>query len=79
MKAEEVRAIELQGRRIFVPSVAINVAYDWGEDGEGRTSKSWLVGRKADNPAARMGAFRLDLGPRIYRSVGRKDTKRVMV
>jgi hypothetical protein len=79
MKAEEVRAIELQGRRIFVPSVAINVAYDWGEDGEGRTSKSWLVGRKAENPAARMGAFRLDLGPRIYRSVGRKDTKRVMV
>jgi hypothetical protein len=79
MKAEEVRAIELQGRSIFVPTVAINVAYNWGEDGEGRTSKSWLVGRKAENPNARMGAFRLDLGPRIYRSVGRKDTKRVMV
>ena len=47
MKAEEVRAIELQGRSIFVPSLAINLAYDWGEDGEGRTSKSWLVGRKA--------------------------------
>lgn len=79
MKTEEVRAIELQGRRIFVPSVAINLAYDWNEDGEGRTSKSWLVGRKPDNPQARMGAFRLDLGPRIYRSVDRKDTKRVMV
>jgi hypothetical protein len=79
MKAEEVRAIELQGRRIFVPSIAINLAYDWNEDGEGRTSKSWLVGRKPDNPQARMGAFRLDLGPRIYRSVDRKDTKRVMV
>jgi hypothetical protein len=79
MKAEEVRAIELQGRRIFVPTVAINLAYDWGENGEGRSSKSWLVGRKAEKPNARMGAFRLDLGPRIYRSVGRKDTKRVMV
>ncbi|MDB5694350.1 MAG: hypothetical protein JWO81_3413, partial [Alphaproteobacteria bacterium] len=79
MKAEEVRGIELQGRSIFVPSVAINVAYDWAEEGEGRTSKSWLVGRKAENPAARMGAFRLDLGPRIYRSVGRRDGKRVMV
>jgi hypothetical protein len=79
MKAEEVRAIEVQGRAIFVPSVAINVAYDWGEEGEGRTSKSWLVGRKPESPAARMGAFRLDLGPRIYRSVGRRDGKRVMV
>jgi hypothetical protein len=79
MKAEEVRAIEIQGRAIFVPSVAINVAYDWGEEGEGRTSKSWLVGRKPESPAARMGAFRLDLGPRIYRSVGRRDGKRVMV
>ncbi|HEY1604982.1 MAG TPA: hypothetical protein VGF77_05235 [Allosphingosinicella sp.] len=79
MKAEEVRAIELQGRSIFVPTVAINVAYDWAKEGEGRTSKSWLVGRKSEDPNARMGAFRLDLGPRIYRSVGRKDTKLVMV
>jgi hypothetical protein len=79
MKGDEVRAIELQGRRIFVPSVAMNVAYDWGENGEGRSSKSWLVGRKPDDPKARMGAFRLDLGPRIYRSVERRDAKRVMV
>lgn len=79
MKADDVQVIELQGRRIFVPSVAANVAYDWGQDGQGRTSKSWLVGRKAEKPSDRMGAFRVDLGPRIYRSVGRKDTKRVMV
>lgn len=79
MKAEDVRGIELQGRRIFVPTVAINVAYDWADAGEGRTSKSWVVGRKSEDPNARMGAFRLDLGPRIYRSVGRKDTKLVMV
>ncbi len=79
MKSEEVQVIELQGRRIFVPSVAVNLAYDWGQDGGGRSSKSWLVGRKAEKPSDRMGAFRVDLGPRIYRSVGRKDTKRVMV
>lgn len=79
MKAEEVRAIELQDRRIFVPAIAMNVAYDWGEDGEGRSSRSWLVGRKPESPAARMGAFRLDLGPRIYRSVERRDAKRMMV
>jgi hypothetical protein len=78
MKKEEVRAIELAGRQIFVPTVAINVAYDWAESGEGRTSKSWVVGRESA-PAAKMGPFRLDLGPRIYRSVGRRDAHLVMV
>jgi hypothetical protein len=54
--------------------VAINVAYNWGPDGAGRTSKSWLVGREAEQPSQKMGAFRLDLGPRIYRSVGQRQT-----
>jgi MYXO-CTERM domain-containing protein len=78
MKVEEVREIEVQGRRIFVPSVAVNVAYDWEPDGEGRSSRSWLVGRETDTPGGRMGAFRLDLGPRIYRSVGRREGRKVM-
>jgi hypothetical protein len=79
MKKEDVRAIELAGRSIFVPTVAVNVAYDWGEDGQGRTSRSWVVGRESGVAAAKMGPFRLDLGPRIYRSVGRRDGRRVMV
>ena len=70
----EAREIELQGRRLFVPVVAINVAYDWAEGGKGRTSRSWLVGREAEQPSAKMGAFRLDT-PRIYRSVGQRPTK----
>jgi hypothetical protein len=72
---EEVRAIELQGRKLFVPVVATNVAYDWAEGGAGRTSLSWLVGREGEQPNSRMGAFRLDLGPRIYRSVGVRPMK----
>ena len=74
----EVRAVELQGRQLFIPLVAISVAYDWA-DGSGRTSKSWLVGREAETPAAKMGAFRLDLGPRIYRSVGQREAQLVKV
>jgi hypothetical protein len=73
-----VRAIEVQGRAIFVPMIAINVAYDW-EGGTGRSSKSWLIGREAETPSAKMGPFRLDLGPRIYRQVGRREGKLVMV
>ncbi|HEX6374992.1 MAG TPA: hypothetical protein VFZ91_04660 [Allosphingosinicella sp.] len=79
MPKAELREIEMAGRRIFVPMVAINVAYDWAGGGTGRTSRSWLVGREAETPSAKMGAFRLDLGPRIYRSVGRREGRLVMV
>jgi hypothetical protein len=78
MPKAELQEIELAGRRIFVPMVAINVAYDWA-GGTGRTSRSWLVGREAETPQAKMGPFRLDLGPRIYRSVGRREAKLVRV
>jgi hypothetical protein len=78
MPKADLREIELAGRRIFVPMVAINVAYDWAA-GTGRTSRSWLVGREAETPQAKMGPFRLDLGPRIYRSVGRREARLVRV
>jgi hypothetical protein len=78
MPKTEVRTIEVQGRAIFVPMIAINVAYDW-DGGTGRSSKSWLLGREADTPVAKMGPFRLDLGPRIYRQVGRREAKLEMV
>lgn len=79
MPNAELREIELAGRRIFVPMVAINVAYDWAGGGAGRTSRSWLVGREAEVPTEKMGPFRLDLGPRIYRSVGRREARQVKV
>jgi hypothetical protein len=75
MPRGEIHAIEVQGRVIFVPLVAVNVAYDW-EGGSGRTSVSWLIGRQASEPAAKMGAFRLDLGPRVYRQIDRREAKK---
>jgi hypothetical protein len=75
MPREDVREVVVEGRSLFIPVVAINVAYDWAQRGAGRTSKSWLVGREAASPAAKMGAFRLDLGPRIYRSLGRREAR----
>ena len=79
MPRAELEEIEMAGRRIFVPMVVINVAYDWAGGGTGRTSRSWLVGREAETPQAKMGPFRLDLGPRIYRSVGRREARLVRV
>jgi hypothetical protein len=70
----QVREITIQGRRLFVPVVAFNVVYEWGNGRTGQTSMSYVVGREPQQPSEKMGAFRLDLGPRLYRSVGQRQT-----
>ncbi|HEY0149001.1 MAG TPA: hypothetical protein VGB70_08340 [Allosphingosinicella sp.] len=77
MPKQDVREIMMGGKRLFVPAVASIVAWDWGSEGKKRTSLSWLVGRESENRAEKMGAFRLDLGPRIYRQVGVRPLKLV--
>jgi len=77
MPKQDVREVLMQGQRLFVPAVASIVAWDWGSDGKGRAARSWLVGRETENRTAKMGAFRLDLGPRIYRQVGVRPLKLV--
>jgi hypothetical protein len=74
MPREEMREITVQGRRLFIPMVAFNVIYDWGNGRSGQTSVSYLVGREPETASEKMGAFRLDLGPRLYRSVGQRQT-----
>jgi len=74
MPKDAVREINVQGRRLFIPMVAFNVLYEWGEGKTGQTSMSYIVGREAPTPSEKMGAFRLDLGPRVYRSVGQRQT-----
>lgn len=70
---EQIQEVTVQGRRLFIPMVAFNVRYCWGEAGTGQTSATYLVGSESDPPAEKMGAFRLDLGPRIYRKVGQRE------
>ncbi|MDT9597844.1 hypothetical protein [Sphingosinicella rhizophila] len=72
---EQVREVVIQGRRLFIPMIAFNVLYEWGEGEAGQTSMSYLVGRETEPPAEKMAPFRLDLGPRIYRSVGFRPSK----
>jgi len=65
--SENVRAYELAGRPVFLPLIAFNALYTWS-GGDGQTSASYLLGR--DTKGEKLGPFRLDLGPRIFRSVG---------
>ena len=72
---EQVREVEIQGQRLFIPTVAFNVVYEWANGKKGQTSNSYVVGREAETPSPKMGGFRLDLGPRLYRSVGQRPTR----
>jgi MYXO-CTERM domain-containing protein len=73
MPREEMRALQVNEQLLFIPVLAVNVLYDWGEGRTGQTSKSYVVGRELGERSQKMGAFRLDLGPRIYRTVGQRQ------
>jgi hypothetical protein len=62
-----VQVYEVAGRQVFVPLIAFNALYRWGNS-EGQTSVSYLLGR--DTKGEKMAPFRLDLGPRVFRGVG---------
>ena len=72
---EEMRGIKVENRILFVPVVAFNVLYEWGEGGAGQTATSYVVGRAPPNETARMAPFRLDLGPRVYRQVSQRKNQ----
>ena len=65
----ELRVLEAGGRHVFVPLIAFNAVYRWG-GGEGQTSAAYLLGR--DTKGEKMAPFRLDLGARIFRGVGKR-------
>lgn len=72
MPRGELREIKVADRSIFVPLIAFNVWYEWADGQSGQTAQTFLVGTEAQPPSEKMGPFRLDVGPRIYRSVGQR-------
>lgn len=77
MAREDMKAVQLEEKLLFIPVIGVNALYDWGE-GEtetGQTSRSWVVGRELETPSEKMGAFRVDLGPRTWRTVGQRQHK----
>ena len=64
---DQLHSFEVDGRRLFVPLVALNILFRSGA-GEGHASASYLVGRGTDDDA-KLAPFRLDLGPRIFRGL----------
>ena len=76
---DAVQAISFQGRSLFIPVLAFNAVYEWGDGQQGQTATSFVVGRETNPPAEKMAPFRLDLGPRIYRTVGQRRNELELV
>ncbi len=75
MTRDDMRAVRLDDRMLFIPVVAVNALYDCGDGRTGQSSKSYVVGRELQEQSEKMGAFRVDQGPRIWRTVGQRPHK----
>jgi hypothetical protein len=62
-----VQEYEVEGRKLFMPMVAINSRYRWSS-GEGQSAASFLVGGAA-NDSERLAPLRLDKGKRGWKSL----------
>lgn len=71
LSRDQVRPIEVEGRKLFVPMIAFNALYGWS-GGEGQTSASYLVG-KVTKAGEKLAPFRLDLGPRVFRNLAARE------
>ncbi len=77
---DRIVPIEMQGRKLLIPVVALNVRYEWVRDqridrGAGRTGAAFIVGQESDPPREKMAPFRLDQGSRQYRAVGARSAQ----
>jgi hypothetical protein len=72
MPRDEMRAVVLENKYLFIPMIAVNALYDWGEGETGQTARSYVVGRELEQNE-KMGAFRVDLGPRVWRTIGQRQ------
>jgi hypothetical protein len=68
----ELRSYPLGDRRLFVPIVLANIDYSWGKSGHDEAKLAALIGREATPPTPKMGALRLDLGPRSFTPLGQR-------
>jgi hypothetical protein len=67
---DKVRPIEVEGRSLFVPVIAVNALYSWGRT-KAQTSASYVVGKQTSGE--KLAPFRLDLGRRIFRGLAARE------
>lgn len=64
---EAVQEYEVEGRKLFMPMVAVDTRYRWSS-GKGQSATSFLVGRRGKDDA-RLAPLRLDQGPKAWKDI----------
>lgn len=67
--------VHIQERVLLIPMAAFNAHYGWSGGRIGQTTTAYIVGCENEPPGEKLSAFRLDQGPRQYRSVGARKTE----
>ena len=64
---EMLNVMNIEGRALFIPMLAINLRYEW-EGGTGQTASSFVIGIERGE-GAKMAPFRVDGPPRMHGNV----------
>ncbi|MEO8617917.1 MAG: hypothetical protein ABI412_00995 [Sphingomicrobium sp.] len=68
LKRSEIHEYEVEGRKLFMPLVAISTRYRWSS-GEGQTGAGFLIGRGKEEES-RLAPLRTDQGTRSWKGLG---------
>jgi LPXTG-motif cell wall-anchored protein len=76
---EAIHPIRMRERELLIPILAFSAHYSWAGEGRGYSGAAFIVGEESDPPTERMAPFRLDQGPRQYRSIGSRQARAALV
>ena len=68
LNRDAIREYEIEGRKLFVPLIAVNVRYRWSS-GEGQSAAGFLVGQSGEGKD-KLAPLRIDKGDRSWNGLG---------
>ncbi len=68
LNRDAIREYEIEGRKLFVPLIAVNVRYRWSS-GEGQSAAGFLVGQSGEGKE-KLAPLRIDKGDRSWNGLG---------
>lgn len=77
---DQIAPVQMGDRALLIPLVAFDAQYRWSDEpdgapvGSGRTGRAFIVGQEKTPPADRLAPFRVDQGPRQFRTPGSRAT-----
>ncbi len=77
---DQIAPVQMGDRALLIPLIAFDAQYRWSDEpganptGSGRTGRAFIVGQEKTPPADRLAPFRVDQGPRQFRTPGSRAT-----